>query len=125
MLEEPRTELDVCLDHDRRMNVIQLIGLCAAIGLAAGGAARYSGFGWGASVLISWVATIVGVFGLTGLIILIETLFERDEPPPLAPRGDPLMDLTEEDRETGAVPPPEERTARAAPKETADAESRR
>ncbi|MEM6825301.1 MAG: hypothetical protein AAF566_09315 [Pseudomonadota bacterium] len=78
MLEKPRAELVARPNHDRRMNVIQLIALCVAIGLSAGAAARLSGMGWLSSGLISWAATVVGVFGCTALIFVLEILFERD-----------------------------------------------
>ena len=113
MLKEPRAELPACLDDDRRMNVIQLIALCAALGLSSAVAARYSGAGWGASLLISWATTIIGVFGLTGLIFLVEALVQWRRSG-LAPPQRVARDDDPEDR-TSAEPPAAGEAAKAEP----------
>lgn len=69
---------DACLgDHDRVLNITQLIGLSLLLGVSGGALAKAVGLGWGASLLIAWATTIVGIFAVTGVLVLIERLADR------------------------------------------------
>ena len=57
---------------DRRLNLIQLLALSLAIGVAAGLLIGLAGFGWVMALLAGWAASICAALGVSAVVLFID-----------------------------------------------------
>lgn len=75
MEDHPHVEESQISDDDRVLSLVQVMALSVLLGISGGAMAKSLGLGWGASLLVAWGATTLGVFAVTGVIMLAEWVF--------------------------------------------------